>query len=338
MRRRFRDEGEAPGQDAFLDIVANLVGILIILVMVVGVRAKGAWIATSQSEEAVDPETLPDVESAQNHFSSMERNVQSVERQLDRMQRTMDGKQRERDEINLLVQTIEAKLESKKEELAAETQEQLNLKSHVRLVSAQIEDMRRKTRSIGLNEKTPIELEHLPSPLAKTVFGKEVHFRLQNGRILYVPLNELTDQLRNEIQKKLWKLKDRSQITETIGPIQGFHLKYVLRRRTISQDTSQGPIVRQMAELARFTLIPVSGELGEPFEDALRESSQFRQIMASLRPDSTVVTAWTYPDSYGQFRHLKSWLFDRGFATAARPLPDGQPISGSPAGSRSAAQ
>ena len=338
MRRRLRADSDAPGQDAFLDIVANLVGILIILVMVVGVRAKGAWIATSQAEEAVDPETLPDVDSAQKHFNSMEKNVRSVEKQLDRIQRTVDVKQRERDEINLLVQSIEAKLKTKKEELATETQEQLNLQSHVRQVSAQIEDLRRKTRSIGLNEKTPIELEHLPSPLAKTVFGKEVHFRLKNGRILYVPLNELTDQLRDEIQKKMWKLKDRSHITETIGPNQGFHLQYTLRRRTITQDTNQGPVVRQMAELAKFTLIPISDELGEPFDEALREGSQFRQVIASLRPEATVVTVWTYPDSYGQFRNLKSWLFDRSFATAARPLPDGQPISGSPAGSRSAAQ
>ncbi|MFP6620974.1 MAG: hypothetical protein VB877_16645, partial [Pirellulaceae bacterium] len=36
---------EDPGQDSFLDIVANLVGILIILVMVVAVRAREAIVA-----------------------------------------------------------------------------------------------------------------------------------------------------------------------------------------------------------------------------------------------------------------------------------------------------
>ena len=35
MTRRKHQAVEAPGQDSFLDIVANLVGILIILVMVV---------------------------------------------------------------------------------------------------------------------------------------------------------------------------------------------------------------------------------------------------------------------------------------------------------------
>ena len=66
--------------------------------------------------------------------------------------------------------------------------------------------------------------------------------------------------------------------------------------------------------------------------------SQFRQLVETMRPGATVITVWTYPDSFGDFRELKKWLFDRGFATAARPLPEDQPISGSPTGSRSAAQ
>ena len=72
--------------------------------------------------------------------------------------------------------------------------------------------------------------------------------------------------------------------------------------------------------------------------EALKEGSQFRQVLATLRPKQTVVTVWTYPDSFGDFRVLKSWLFDRGYASAARPLPFDQPISGSPEGSRSSAQ
>ena len=38
MRRRARQIADEPGQDSFLDIVANLVGILIILVMIVGLE------------------------------------------------------------------------------------------------------------------------------------------------------------------------------------------------------------------------------------------------------------------------------------------------------------
>ena len=56
MARRPRNsDAEAPGQDSFLDIVANLVGILIILVMVVGARAKDALVHGLPEEKAPQP-------------------------------------------------------------------------------------------------------------------------------------------------------------------------------------------------------------------------------------------------------------------------------------------
>ena len=39
------------GQDSFLDIVANLVGILIILVVVVGAQASASWVHATPSED-----------------------------------------------------------------------------------------------------------------------------------------------------------------------------------------------------------------------------------------------------------------------------------------------
>ena len=53
---------EDPGQDSFLDIVANLVGVLIILVMVVAVRAREAIVVNrtggdQQQLEEIDIET-----------------------------------------------------------------------------------------------------------------------------------------------------------------------------------------------------------------------------------------------------------------------------------------
>ena len=59
MRRRQKPNLEGPGQDSFLDIVANLVGILIILVMVVGVRAKDAMVQAETEANKTEPE--PDV-------------------------------------------------------------------------------------------------------------------------------------------------------------------------------------------------------------------------------------------------------------------------------------
>ncbi len=180
----------------------------------------------------------------------------------------------------------------------------------------------------------PIELEHLPTPLAKTVFGHEEHFRLKGGRLVYVPLNELTLMLKDELPQKVWRLKEVPQFTETIGPVQGIHSRYTMMRRDVAATTPAGTVVRQLAELDQF-IVPLSEEIGEPLNEALDDNSQFGQLLETLRP-ATVITVWTYPDSYRQFRDLKKWLYQRGFASAARPLPEDQPITGSPHGSRSA--
>ena len=48
VKRKVEQEGF--GTDSFLDVVSNIVGILIILVMVVGVRAKDVMVVDAQPE------------------------------------------------------------------------------------------------------------------------------------------------------------------------------------------------------------------------------------------------------------------------------------------------
>jgi hypothetical protein len=75
----------------------------------------------------------------------------------------------------------------------------------------------------------------------------------------------------------------------------------------------------------------------ETAEEALSVRSQFVQRLRLADPES-VLTFWVYPDSYPLFRKLQKFARNEGFTVAARPLPHGMPIAGSPQGSRSAAQ
>ena len=84
--------------------------------------------------------------------------------------------------------------------------------------------------------------------------------------------------------------------------------------------------------------MPISEDLGEPVEDALRPDSQFHRDLAEAGTARPVVTIWTYPDGFAAFRRIKEELYRLGFATAARPLPRNAPISASPQGSKSAAE
>ena len=54
MSRTRNHESESAGGDSFLDIVSNIVGILIILVMVAGARVKNYPIRPASPESSVD--------------------------------------------------------------------------------------------------------------------------------------------------------------------------------------------------------------------------------------------------------------------------------------------
>jgi multidrug efflux pump subunit AcrA (membrane-fusion protein) len=338
FRRRSREEGPSGGEDSFLDIVANLVGILIILVTVIGVRAQDAW------EEQVDDPTPRATEltaqrqQAEAEHNNLAVNVHEVQHKTEELATLVARRQRERHQLQVLMTAARMELEERRQQLSQQQQEQVAFSAEASELADELRRVEAQRRVLEQEGTRPIELEHLPTPLARTVFGSEEHFRLKGGRLVYVPLNELTDLLRQEAPQKAPRLREVPQITETIGPVQGFHLRYTMHRRAVETGTAVGPVVRQIAELKQFILVPMSEQMGEPVADALELGSQFRQLIETMRPGATVITVWTYPDSFGDFRELKKWLFDRGFATAARPLPDGQPISGSPTGSRSAAQ
>ena len=339
-RHRRPREQEAPGEDSFLDIVANLVGILVILVTVIGVRAQDAWVESSAKPSDTEASAAPtiDVTTARHQADNLTANLHEIQRQAGSLQQLAAQRRLERQRLQVLLTAARRQLDDRRQQLDQDRQQQVELESATRRLSVELAGIEDQQHSLEQIRQQPIVLQHLPTPLAETVFGTEEHYRLLGGRLAYVPLNALVEMLRAEAPGKAERLRTVPQMTDTIGPIQGFHLRYTLQRRNFAQFTKSGAAVRQVAELERFVLVPISEELGEELDAALSPNSQFQQQLAAYRPGETVITVWTYPDSFQQFGRLKRWLFDRGFATAARPLPDGQPISGSPSGSRSAAQ
>ncbi len=94
----------------------------------------------------------------------------------------------------------------------------------------------------------------------------------------------------------------------------------------------------QMIELDKFELDPTEEVIREPLTQSLHANGRLRIEMASYPPRETTVTAWVYPNSFETFRQLKELLFEEGYMTAARPMPEGIRIGASPRGSQSAAQ
>ena len=374
MSRRLRpQQTEAPGQDSFLDIVANLVGILLILIMVVGLRTKDAIVQAQQmppptneavevtnvatpgdtmpqelannplpADETSDPDPDPDsvdVDGAKQLAADIENNIVQLTRDLQKHELEIEYRRRERDRIQLLISTAERKLADKKLELNQQQQQAMEQQQQLLAAQREVEGLQNKLQALSLNAAPVERLEHLPTPMARTVFGKEEHFRLQGGRLAHVPWNDLVARLKEDAPNKIWKLKDTPKITETIGPLGGFRLRYTLKKSEQLVNVDGVTTRQERASLDYFHLLPISDQLGESVSEALQNpNSQLNNVLGANDPKSTTITVWVYPDSFEAFRELKQHLFQANYLTASRPMPAGQYMGGAPEGSRSASQ
>jgi hypothetical protein len=118
MARRIRPDDQQFGSDSFLDVVANVVGILIILVMMVGMRIKGAPPAQSEPPEVVD------LSAAAHEARSLERGTLQLAAQIRSL--TLEGmKQQQRhDELAEQLVARQGELERQRRKLDAEADEQ----------------------------------------------------------------------------------------------------------------------------------------------------------------------------------------------------------------------
>ncbi len=180
------------------------------------------------------------------------------------------------------------------------------------------------------NAPETITVKSYPSPLGKSVSGPQISFRLLAGRIAYLPWDELFGRMKASAQDRMRSAPTSSEVTDTLGPIQGFRMRYVMQRI----DTAQGTMMRMLLS----ELLPVSERLGEPLDLALKQGSEFQAKMAMVSPDRYTVTVWVYPDSFGEFRRLKELLYERGYEVAGFPIEPGQTIGASPYGFKSIAQ
>jgi hypothetical protein len=90
--------------------------------------------------------------------------------------------------------------------------------------------------------------------------------------------------------------------------------------------------------LLGWEIIPEGSNRGDTYEATRSPTSTYGRAINRLSPGRDTITMWIYPDGFALYRKLRDDLHARGFLVAARPLPDGTAIRGSPVGSLSAGQ
>ncbi|MGD9854214.1 MAG: hypothetical protein AB7U20_04605 [Planctomycetaceae bacterium] len=385
MARRRRSDEIAFGSDSFLDIVANIVGILIILIVIAGVRVSQTplampgtvSVATDDEETVAEAEpapSLPPVDLPPDDLPPSWRfPVQAaaapepidqpplpepptlaeelVEEVAEREQELKRIEQR-RKQLAAQEAALTAEQKARRLKLDETRQREEELRTSLdrgRLtVSTQHESLEAKQRELAALQVTLADaetqqpsvtvLKHRLTPVGRKVDGKEVHFLLSRGRVAVVPIEELAEELKRHLLRKRDDILRTQRYVGSVGPIQGFRMDYVVERLTSSliEELRMGQAIIRSG-LTEFQIRPDPGVITEAVEQALHPHGRFLAALRRAGPDATL-TFWVYPDSFALHRELQDFAHDQGFEVAARPLPEGIPITGSPQGSRSVAQ
>lgn len=372
MSRRIARNEVGFESDSFLDIIANIVGILIILIVLAGVRVSQSpvlpildvaasepveqappivVIGPIKSEEAQLPAppgpeaTPPQPEPPPQPSPKLIAIVQNLKQELAALKSHTLSTDQSLDQLALAKQTTDKQLSAiaaalSKENAAFDAEHREVTELQAKLLERR--DRARRSRfqlTKAKRDRPPAkQIRHKLTPLGRTVVGKEIHFYLARNRVAVVPLDDLLGRLRKQvIRQRGWLTKFNSH-QGSVGPFRGFTMNYVVVRQQLSvvEELRQGGSVMRIG-VSEWQLIPDTNLEAETAAEALRTGSAFHRALLSVDREATL-TFWVYPDSFGIYRKLQQVAHEEGFTVAARPLPTGIPISGSPNGSRSSGQ
>ncbi|WP_182868422.1 hypothetical protein [Stieleria mannarensis] len=321
------------GHDAFLDIVANLVGILIILVVVLGAQSEAILRdAKPKKVEPVDPKARVAGEAEMRSLATVAARAASAQADSMRLERTiklLDSKIAQQAERRTILLTLLTEAEAAWEDEQAKLDD---ARREAALRNAEAEELKTKlTEMVGARtqletEQPPVvAISHLPTPMAKTVFGEEVYFRLKDDRLSVIPFKLLTEEIGRNFRRTSGSLREGVS-DAAVGPVRGYVARYVLSRS--NELVSDGNAIARMsrARVVVASFEPLQEPHGTPIEEVLANDDWLDVELSRYPAETTTVTVAVYPDSYGSFRKLREKIYAKGYASAARPIKDGSPI------------
>ena len=167
---------------------------------------------------------------------------------------------------------------------------------------------------------------------------EEFHFELRRNRISYIDLTQLMEKTKADAQLRI-RMADRyGSVASKVGPVGSFSLAYELvpaMPNNVEEMMDRRNIRR--FDLKGWKLVPEYDNRGETFEGTQNPISEYTRAVNRINKERATITLWVYPDSFALYRQIATtWSSPVGFSVAARPLPMGLAIRGSPMGTQSA--
>jgi hypothetical protein len=351
-RRRHRSQRIEFSFDSFLDVVANVIGIVVRLILVAWVGARSYTAAMQLAAETAPIAEAPAVPAPADDPLSPE--LEKVRRELaDARRRLLEqlGHLQLADQETKDARTQLADLEKQHAALTAEANRVgialagKNAKARVVLASA--DELKKRgddvLKQIKALEKLPSQKQVLRyhTPVSHAVHADEMFFECRHGRVTFIDLPTFMQEVRASLDDRVSTLRTQWQVAAVTAPVGPFRLRYVVEREKNALDNFGGSPAAGGGfryGLSEWVLEPITEERGETLEAALKENSEFRRLVDRLDPRITVVTFWVYQDSFALFRRLRDHLYERDVEVAGRPLTTGAPIAASRHGTASRGQ
>ena len=334
MSKRSREEMPI-GEDCFLDTIANLVGILIILVVIVGSRsyANAKIVAQEKLTNEIEQLDAPMAKAKQ-----LDSDLQQQAKELQQYEYEIAMRDAERMMIVDRVTIAEQIAEQEMQKVDSSQREDLSTDFEMSELQKQLADLLKQQGDVQALEQTTAVLQHLPTPMAKTVFGRELHVVMRGGNVSVIPWDRLITTLKSEVRHTVERNSQKSRMVNQLGPIDGFIMTYSLKSQSGVFSDGRSTRMGKSVELEKFELDPTPEVVRETVDQSLAAGGRLRVELSTNSSKQTTVTVWVYPDSFEQFRNLKVRLFMEGYLCAARPLPFNVRVGASPRGSSSTAQ
>jgi hypothetical protein len=308
---------------------------MIIMVVMVGMRIKNAPVQVAIPANPAATELEKDLAAEQ----ALRGDVLKMAAEIRGLQQEAVARGTQRDALATLASAAEHEIQQRRQKLDGLRQADFDLARGLSESKFQLDQLTREREQAENVPGEQVVVESYPTPISREVDGPEAHLLISHGRVVFVPMEALVEQLKSQAKRQAYKLAEQSELSDTIGPVDGFRLCYTLERYEVAPDGPRGTgRGGSFVRLQRFTLVPIAEDLGEPVRLALEQGSDFRQALAKILPGRTTITIWVYPDGFDAFRQIRKEMYRLGYAIAARPLPPGEPIGGSPDGTKSAAQ
>jgi hypothetical protein len=355
IRRRRRPVRETFSLDSFLDLVTNVVGIIIRLILVAWVGARSY---TSLPEllkgmhaggaETSEPEALPG-DPLQDELAWQRQEIAQAQARMLEQLRQLDLLKTNRQETEQQLAALAAqrrellgqetsleKAESKKAQVAHEAALSL---ADVQKRRERLAEELKKLETLPTLTKTL----HYRTPVSQTVHANEAHFECREGKVTFVNLDAMLHQVQQAMRDKEKLLQIQWEAADVTEPFGAFQMRYVIARYRSNFEALVEPSSPDRRGgfsygLAEWRIEPLDANRGEDARTAMSERSEFRHVIDGLAVEKAAVTLWVYPDSFALYRQLRDYLTDRGLTVAGRPLPEGAHISGSPHGKKSRGQ